>query len=302
MTRATRRRFRNTPACPTSPTSRATTRMPAGPITFLFNGGPGSSTVWLHMGAFGPKRVVTANDSHSPAAPYRRRRQRIQPARCQRPGVRRCARHRLRPPARRGQGEGVLRRRPGCARLRQLHRRVPVPPRSLELAEVPVRRELRHHARRGARLHPAEREVPGPERRHPAVADPQLRRQRRCAAIQSGRRSAVRAGAADLHGHRVVSPQAAESAPGARAAADGSGAVRAGRLLARPVGGQYADARSAKPRLPDRLHDYTGLPQDYIERANLRVNGGRVRKERCSAATRRRAAWTAGSPAPPSIR
>jgi carboxypeptidase C (cathepsin A) len=40
------------------------------PITFLFNGGPGSSTVWLHMGAFGPRRVVTANDSHSPAAPY----------------------------------------------------------------------------------------------------------------------------------------------------------------------------------------------------------------------------------------
>ena len=27
------------------------------PITFLFNGGPGSSTVWLHMGAFGPVRV-----------------------------------------------------------------------------------------------------------------------------------------------------------------------------------------------------------------------------------------------------
>jgi carboxypeptidase C (cathepsin A) len=41
------------------------------PITFLFNGGPGSSTVWLHMGAFGPKRVVTAGDKHVPAAPYR---------------------------------------------------------------------------------------------------------------------------------------------------------------------------------------------------------------------------------------
>ena len=40
------------------------------PVTFLFNGGPGSSTVWLHMGAFGPKRVVTADDTHSPAAPY----------------------------------------------------------------------------------------------------------------------------------------------------------------------------------------------------------------------------------------
>lgn len=40
------------------------------PITFLYNGGPGSSTVWLHMGAFGPKRVVTADDTHTAAAPY----------------------------------------------------------------------------------------------------------------------------------------------------------------------------------------------------------------------------------------
>jgi carboxypeptidase C (cathepsin A) len=41
------------------------------PITFLYNGGPGSSTVWLHMGAFGPRRVLTADNTHSPAAPYR---------------------------------------------------------------------------------------------------------------------------------------------------------------------------------------------------------------------------------------
>ncbi len=40
------------------------------PIMFLFNGGPGSATVWLHMGAFGPKRVVTAENSHTAAAPY----------------------------------------------------------------------------------------------------------------------------------------------------------------------------------------------------------------------------------------
>jgi len=40
------------------------------PVTFLYNGGPGSSSVWLHMGAFGPKRVVTKDDSHTPAAPY----------------------------------------------------------------------------------------------------------------------------------------------------------------------------------------------------------------------------------------
>jgi carboxypeptidase C (cathepsin A) len=40
------------------------------PVTFLYNGGPGSATVWLHMGAFGPKRIVTASDAHTPAAPY----------------------------------------------------------------------------------------------------------------------------------------------------------------------------------------------------------------------------------------
>jgi carboxypeptidase C (cathepsin A) len=40
------------------------------PITFVYNGGPGSATVWLHMGAFGPKRVVTADGAHTPAAPY----------------------------------------------------------------------------------------------------------------------------------------------------------------------------------------------------------------------------------------
>ncbi|MGE5563089.1 MAG: S10 family peptidase [Bacillota bacterium] len=39
------------------------------PITFLFNGGPGSSTVWLRMGAFGPVRVVTADTRHTPS-PY----------------------------------------------------------------------------------------------------------------------------------------------------------------------------------------------------------------------------------------
>ena len=42
----------------------------ARPVTFLFNGGPGISTIWLHMGAFGPKRVVTADNTHTPAAPY----------------------------------------------------------------------------------------------------------------------------------------------------------------------------------------------------------------------------------------
>ena len=40
------------------------------PIMFIYNGGPGSATVWLHMGAFGPKRVVTADSERTAAAPY----------------------------------------------------------------------------------------------------------------------------------------------------------------------------------------------------------------------------------------
>ena len=42
------------------------------PITFTFNGGPGSSSVWLHMGAFGPKRVAYRDDEgHAATPPYR---------------------------------------------------------------------------------------------------------------------------------------------------------------------------------------------------------------------------------------
>jgi len=40
------------------------------PVTFIFNGGPGSASFWLHMGAFGPRRIVTSTDAHTPAAPY----------------------------------------------------------------------------------------------------------------------------------------------------------------------------------------------------------------------------------------
>lgn len=42
----------------------------ARPITFLFNGGPGSSSMWLHIGAFGPRRVVAADLAAGSAPPY----------------------------------------------------------------------------------------------------------------------------------------------------------------------------------------------------------------------------------------
>jgi carboxypeptidase C (cathepsin A) len=41
------------------------------PISFIYNGGPGSASVWLHMGAFGPRRVLTANAESTPPPPYK---------------------------------------------------------------------------------------------------------------------------------------------------------------------------------------------------------------------------------------
>jgi carboxypeptidase C (cathepsin A) len=41
------------------------------PLMFAFNGGPGSSSLWLHMGVLGPKRVVVSDPGPTPAGPYR---------------------------------------------------------------------------------------------------------------------------------------------------------------------------------------------------------------------------------------
>jgi carboxypeptidase C (cathepsin A) len=43
----------------------------ARPVTFLYNGGPGSSTIWLRMGSFGPVRVATADGTLTGSPPYR---------------------------------------------------------------------------------------------------------------------------------------------------------------------------------------------------------------------------------------
>lgn len=42
---------------------------PSRPITFCFNGGPGSSSVWLHLGAFGPRRVLFPESGEAPSHP-----------------------------------------------------------------------------------------------------------------------------------------------------------------------------------------------------------------------------------------
>lgn len=41
------------------------------PVAFLFNGGPGSASIWLHMGSFAPVRAEMAEEGFQPAPPYR---------------------------------------------------------------------------------------------------------------------------------------------------------------------------------------------------------------------------------------
>lgn len=40
------------------------------PLAFIYNGGPGSASMWLHMGAFGPRRIVTTDAAPTPPPPY----------------------------------------------------------------------------------------------------------------------------------------------------------------------------------------------------------------------------------------
>jgi len=52
-------------------TRRDTKDLGQRPVLFAFNGGPGSSSLWLHMGVLGPKRVVVADPTPTPPAPYK---------------------------------------------------------------------------------------------------------------------------------------------------------------------------------------------------------------------------------------
>lgn len=51
--------------------TRAGEDVKARPVAFLFNGGPGSASIWLHMGSFAPVRAEMADEGFQPAPPYR---------------------------------------------------------------------------------------------------------------------------------------------------------------------------------------------------------------------------------------
>ncbi len=75
----------------------AYTKTPANadrPVTFVFNGGPGAASAYLHLGAIGPK-IVEATDNGELLGPAAPRRQRRELAFLHRPRLRRSGGHRL---------------------------------------------------------------------------------------------------------------------------------------------------------------------------------------------------------------
>ncbi len=54
----------------TATTTRSTTRPSTRPITFVFNGGPGAASVWLHLGTAGPKRIDIGENVIPSAPPF----------------------------------------------------------------------------------------------------------------------------------------------------------------------------------------------------------------------------------------
>ena len=180
------------------------------PLMFSFNGGPGSSSVWLHLGALGPKRVKMRADGQMPSPPYRLVDNEQTLARRHRPRLHRSRRHRLQP-AREARARPEVLGRPGRHRVgRGVHPALPHALRALGVAALPGRRELRHHARRGP-LGLSGREGHRLQRHPAGLLDPQLPDR----ALHDRQRPAVPAVPADLRGDRVV-PQEAAGRPAGR--------------------------------------------------------------------------------------
>ena len=175
------------------------------PLTFSFNGGPGSSSVWLHLGALGPAAGQDDRRGRGAAAALRPRGEPPLDPRRHRPGVHRSGVDRLLPPRPRRRRPGVPRRRGGHPIRRCLHPPLALRQRPLGEPQVPDRRELRHDP--GGQ---PGRRAPGPprrllQRRHAGLLDPQLRDR----PLRRRQRPALPAVPADLYRHRLVPRQAA---------------------------------------------------------------------------------------------
>jgi carboxypeptidase C (cathepsin A) len=125
------------------------------PVTFLYNGGPGSSTVWLHMGSLGPVRVLTDSPSPTHNAPYDLANNDSSLLDKTDLVFLDAVGAGFSRPLGDTQLTAFLGHRPGHRRLRPRHRTLADHQQPLERAQVPVRRELRHHPLSRTLLPPA---------------------------------------------------------------------------------------------------------------------------------------------------
>ena len=125
------------------------------PVTFCFNGGPGSASVWLHLGALGPRRVKLSEPDATQPAAVRPGRQRVLHSARYRSGVHRSGGHRLQSAGRGGQGRAVLREIAGHRVGGRVRSALDHAARAMAFAEIRLRRELRRLPRRRIGASPA---------------------------------------------------------------------------------------------------------------------------------------------------
>ncbi len=247
------------------------------PMTFFFNGGPGSSSVWLHLGFVGPKRIDIPSDAQDPGAPpYRLKDNPWSLLRVTDLVVGRPGRHRLQPRARREEGRGLLGLRRGRRLRRRLHPRLPHHAQPLELAQVHPRRELRRHPRLDART-----AAPGADRHRPQRRDPRLAGDQhgRPALLHRRQRSHLRHAPADARRDGVVPQEAPGFLAEPAGAAHRGRAVRLRRVPAGPLPRRLCSRRRRRGRSPTSCTATRACPRQYILNSDLRLYAPRFAKE-----------------------
>ena len=209
------------------------------PLTFAFNGGPGSASIWLHMGALGSAqgRAAAGWLHASRALPHGR--QSLHAARQERPGADRRDWHRLQPRRGRRAVQEILGSEGRHRSLQRIHSALHHAQRALVVAAVSVRRKLRNDALG------RHRRIPGRprhfvQRHHAAVDRAELRNARR----QQHQRSALHFSDSIVHHDRGLSPQAgARSRAGHEPRAAGIGTMGFDRIRTGTGQGRRAHAR-----------------------------------------------------------
>ena len=227
-----------------SPAEAAELRRAGRPVTFAFNGGPGAASMWLNLGALGPKRVQTADDGKSLPDPIQLVDNEftwleftdlvfVDPVGT---GYSR--------PAAGVEAKTFYNVEADVESAANFIRLYVTRERALALAEIPGRRKLRRHARGRALDGTPERPRHEPARHRADLIGPRLPDH----LLRSRQRPAVRALSARLHGHRLVPQEAAGGLAAAETAggAGGGGTLGDGEVPARASQGRLADGRGAR--------------------------------------------------------